>query len=267
MSVDPRAASGFRAADLYERGRPSYPREAVLEATRAAGIAETATVLDLGAGTGKLARVLQPLVAGVVAVDPAEPMLAELRRRLPSVDARAGTAEEIPLPDASVDGVFASEAFHWFGTAAACHEIARVLRPGGGLVLLWNRERWDAAGLPALRDLRALVAPIRRAAGEFPAGDDRWQAALAATGLFTPLSRTTAEHVHRLDAGGFRALVASWSWIANLPDERRREVLDAVERLADGGELALPYRTELYWCRASVQPTVSGSGRGAGRSM
>ncbi|HWM59056.1 MAG TPA: class I SAM-dependent methyltransferase [Pseudonocardia sp.] len=66
-------------------------------------------------------------------------MLAELRRRLPSVDARAGSAEAIPLPDASVDAVLIGQAWHWFDLDRALPELARVLRPGGVLAALWTR--------------------------------------------------------------------------------------------------------------------------------
>jgi SAM-dependent methyltransferase len=249
VTVDPRAASGFTSnADAYERGRPSYPAEAVASLARELGLTTASTALDLAAGTGKLTRVLLPVVGRVIAVEPSQPMLAQLQDVLPAVDGRAGTAEAIPLPDASVDAVFVGDAFHWFGTAPAILEIARVLSPGGGLALLWNRAHWTAAELPWLPEFGALVDPYRRAAGSYPG--DRWKEALRDSGLFEPPSSTEADRVHRIGVEELVALVSSWSWIANLPEGERGAVLRRVRELVGGHDrLALPYRTEIHWTR------------------
>lgn len=251
MTVDPRAATGFAgAADAYERGRPSYPPEGVATLVRALGLTGAGTALDLAAGTGKLTRLLSPRIGRVIAVEPSRAMLGELRARLPAVDARVGSAEAIPMADDSVDAVFVGEAFHWFRTAEACREIARVLRAGGGLALLWNRARWTDADLPWLATFDALVEPYRQAAGPFPAEGEQWQRALEETRLFEPLSGTEVDHVHRVGADDFVALVASWSWIANLPERERSAVLTQVRELAGPDlPLTLRYRTELHWTR------------------
>jgi ubiquinone/menaquinone biosynthesis C-methylase UbiE len=128
------ARSFERAAEEYDRGRPAWP-EAVLDAVP---VEPGATVLDLGAGTGKLTETLARRFDRVVAVEPLAAMRAYLERRVPAAEALDGRAEAIPLPDASVDAVFAGQSFHWFATDAAVGEIARVLRPGGVLALLWN---------------------------------------------------------------------------------------------------------------------------------
>lgn len=104
----------------------------------ALGPAPGPQVLDLGAGTGKLTATLVALGLDVTAVEPDPAMPAELRRALPGVRARPGSAEAIPLPDASVDAVLAGNALHWFDMAVAGPEIARVLAPGGILAGLWN---------------------------------------------------------------------------------------------------------------------------------
>jgi SAM-dependent methyltransferase len=249
MSVDPRAATGFGpAAQAYDRGRPEYPEEAVARVLRAVGVGAGGTVLDLAAGTGKLTRTLAALAGQVVAVEPSEGMLGVLRARLPGVDARAGDAAAIPLEDASVDAVFVAQAFHWFGTPAVCAEIARVLRPRGGLVVIWNRERWHDAGFGWLPAFQELTRPLREAAGAFPAED--WERAIADSNLFGPLERADAEHVQHATGEAVVALVASWSWIANLPAGRRSELLAAIRELIGADtQLALPYSTEIHWTR------------------
>jgi SAM-dependent methyltransferase len=251
VTVDSRAASGFGdGADAYERGRPSYPADEVGALARGLGLDGEGTALDLGAGTGKLTRLLVPLAGRVIAVDPSEAMRAELGAQLPSVEVRAGTAAAIPLEGGSVDAVFVGEAFHWVGTPEACREIARVLRPGGALALLWNRARWTEADLPWLERFRALVRPYRSAAGPFPAEGERWKAALRESGLFGPLASSKADYVHRVSAEDFVALVGSWSWMANLDEPDRESVLGQVRGLAAAQpSLTLRYRTEIYWTR------------------
>ena len=123
------------AAAAYAEHRPDYARAAARWAVEPA---PGPRVLDLGAGTGKLTATLVALSADVIAVEPDPAMLTELRRALPDVRARPGSAEAIPLPDASVDAVLAGNALHWFDMAVAGPEMARVLVPGGILAGLWN---------------------------------------------------------------------------------------------------------------------------------
>ena len=130
-----RHATSFGAATrAYERGRPSYPAEA-LDWLLPDGARR---VLDLGAGTGKLTRDLAARGLDVVAVDPSAGMRAELGRVLPDIPVLAGSAEHIPLDAGSVDAVLVAQAWHWVDPKAAVPEIARVLKPGGRLGLLWN---------------------------------------------------------------------------------------------------------------------------------
>src|SRR5262245_10611354 len=144
VSVPANAATGFaRAAGAYERTRPGYPASVVAWLFEQAGVRAGARVCDLAAGTGKLTRQLLPTGARLVAVEPVAEMRAVLARALPEVEVRAGMAEALPLDDASVDAVLVAQAFHWFDARAALDEIARVLRDGGGLGLIWNAWELD----------------------------------------------------------------------------------------------------------------------------
>ncbi|MEU7804382.1 class I SAM-dependent methyltransferase [Micromonospora arborensis] len=165
------------AATAYAEHRPDYAEAAVRWALEPApGL----RILDLGAGTGKLSATLVALGAEVVAVEPDPAMLTELRRVLPAVRALPGSAEAIPLPDASVDAVLAGNALHWFDMAVAGAEIARVLAPGGTLAGLWN----------IMDDRVDWVAGLERVSGSAAIGPrdtlSSWRAATA--GLLAPSS-------------------------------------------------------------------------------
>lgn len=134
-----RSRSFGTSAAAYAEHRPDYPADAIRWGL-AAATRPVRAVLDLAAGTGKVTGGLLGLGLTVTAVEPDPAMLAELTARFPTVPAHTGTAERIPLPDASADAVLVGQAFHWFDLEPALTEIARVLRPGGALVALWNGE-------------------------------------------------------------------------------------------------------------------------------
>jgi len=234
------AAVGFaRSADAYERGRPGYPEAAVRYV--AAALPAAAAVLDLAAGTGKLTR---PLLAAGLQVTAVEPV-AEMRAALPE-GARAlnGTAERIPLEQGAVDAVTVGQAFHWFDGDAALAEIARVLRPGGLLALLWNRRVEDD---PVNRAIDELVDPFR---GEVPTHrTEAWRDAFERQRHFGPLEERVFESSQELDADGLEARVASISFIAALAPGERAQVLERARKLAGTGVVHVPYRTEVQVCR------------------
>jgi SAM-dependent methyltransferase len=231
------AATGFaRAADAYELGRPGYSVEALLPL----GLAPGLTVLDLAAGTGTLTRPLADSGARVIAVEP----VAEMRAALPdSVQALDGTAESIPLGDASVDLVTVAQAFHWFDGDAALREIHRVLRPRGRLALLWNRRVEDA---PVNLAIDALVDPYR--AGTPTHRGEAWRAAFDRTSLFGPLEEHVFANEQVLDADGLAARICSISFIASLPEPERAALLARARELTAAGPVTVPYRTEVHLC-------------------
>ena len=215
------------AADVYERGRPGWPRE-LLDALPL----PDGPKLDLAAGTGKLTRLLDP---PVVAVEPSEEMLQRLRAEAPHARALIGHAEAIPLDDGAVEAVLVAEAFHWFANDAAVAEIARVLRPGGLFVALWNVP----LRLPPL-DVKL---PARTFSPWAARDSGAWREPLR--GRFGEPQLVSAEHELRLDAGGWRAHVGSWSAVTLLPEGERRAVLASI----GGEDVVIPYRADAWWCR------------------
>lgn len=248
MEVNPVAAAGFgRAADIYERARPSYPADAVARLAAELDIGAGRTVLDLAAGTGKLTRLLAERGARLVAVEPSEAMRSEFAAVLPDVAVHEGTAEQIPLADASLDAVVVAQAFHWFDAPRALEEIARVLRPQGGLGLIWN-ERDES--VPWVAELsRVMQWDVRM---PYQVGSD-FRGVLDESGRFTPALRERFRFEQDLDRDGLCERVSSTSFIAAMDPVEREVLLEAVRDLvADFPErFALPYVTELFWCRRS----------------
>jgi SAM-dependent methyltransferase len=249
-TVHPAAEAFDRAGDEYERGRPTYPAEAVELLARALGIEAGRTVLDLAAGTGKLTRLLVATGARIVAVEPAAGMRQSIERDLPEIVALEGTAEGIPLADKSVDAVTVAQAFHWFDGDATLAEIHRVLVPGGRLGLVWNgRDQGD----PLQARLSEIMEPHRGNAPAYLAAG--WREAFERTSLFTPLEHARFSMVHELDPDGVVARVLSVSFIAALSDvERERVEAEVRELLAEqagvraGERVALRYQTDVFWC-------------------
>jgi SAM-dependent methyltransferase len=137
-------------AEDYDRLRPP-PAEAAVDWLLPA---TARVVVDLGAGTGLLSRALARRVPRVIAVEPDERMAAVLRARDPAIEVRPGRGEAIPLPGASVDGVFVSSAWHWMDPGRAVPEIARVLRDGGRFGVIWTSRDHEVGWVRELHRLR-----------------------------------------------------------------------------------------------------------------
>ncbi|HEX2902405.1 MAG TPA: class I SAM-dependent methyltransferase [Jatrophihabitans sp.] len=225
-------------ADRYERYRPGYPAEAV-DFALAAG--HPGHILDLAAGTGKLTRALLHRAELVTAVEPDPEMRAVLADRLPGVQALAGSAERIPLPDASVDAVLVGQAFHWFDRPAADRELARVLTPGGLVGLLWN---FPDRGVP-------WVPQIYQATRE-PTAPWAYQPADLADELFEPAERHELAWVYEVPGeDALLELARTWSWvIAQSPAEQARidqrlRILRSRYPAMQGPVFRLPHRTRV----------------------
>jgi ubiquinone/menaquinone biosynthesis C-methylase UbiE len=236
----PDSRSFEQVAELYERVRPSYPDEAVDWLAEQLRLDESSTVLDLGAGTGKLTAAFVPRVARVIAVEPGPEMLAQLRQAVPQADAVLGPAEAIPLPDDSVDAVVCGQSFHWFRTDEARQEIQRVLRPDRGLGMIWNLRDPDDPLQRRITELLDPFVPRGRATEEGVEAFVRQTFAELLSGVFA--------FAEPLDADRIAARIASISFVAAAPERKRRELLDAVRALAlaRGGRVLFRYRTEVY---------------------
>jgi SAM-dependent methyltransferase len=244
VSIRDAARVGFqRSAAAYERSRPGYPPEAVGWLFGQLRLGPGRTVLDVGAGTGKLTRELAASGADIVAVEPVPAMRAMLEQAVPAARALDGTAEALPIDDESIDAIAVAQAFHWFDVPRALAEFHRVLRPCGRFALIWNRRRLEQ---PIHREISAIIEPYRRDTPSHQRGE--WRQPLASSGLFAPVADLELPTEQEVDVEGVVDRVGSTSFIGALPDPERAEVLSRVRDMAAGwGEsLRLGYTTEAY---------------------
>lgn len=242
--------SGDRWADDYERGRPGWPAEVV----DVPGLPPTATVVELAAGTGKLTRLLVQTFTRVVAVEPADAMRRLLVSFCPEAEVLDGPAEAVPLPDASADALFVAEAFHKFDAEPAVREMARVLRPGGLLVLLWNLpvgpvepSTADAERFLLDRAPGGLVYdPIDLNTERYASG--AWRLPFARS-PFEEFRETRLPNPQAVDREGLVAFFASMGWIGELPDGERMPLLDDVRSRLAPGEYQRLWETRVHWTR------------------
>jgi SAM-dependent methyltransferase len=238
-----------RTAREYELGRPDWPEELLDRVIAELGLGRDAAVLDLGAGTGKLTRLLVPRFERVVAVEPDNAMRAVLEEVVPGAESLAGSGEAIPLDDGDVDAVFSGEAFHWFAGAESMAEIVRVLRPLGALVILWNipvqfadmgeeaeaviAEAFERGGQPGLP---------RVLSGE-------WRRPIEA-GHFEELREAAVERELVSTRDEWIANMLSVSSIAHQPDEERAAFAERLRELIPADrEVRRRFRTVAHWTR------------------
>jgi SAM-dependent methyltransferase len=235
--LNPLASRGFaRGAGAYARARPGYPPEALDWAVERAGLRAGDPVVDIGAGTGILTRLLLERALGVVAVEPLEEMRAHWEAAGQGAEVRAGTAERLPVADASLAAVFAANAFHWFDAERAPAEIHRALRPGGALVLVWGLREEISRRLLSATD-------------GYPTPSSH--AVLERSGLFEPAGARRFPYRQRLDEASVLDLVSSWSVVGAADPEAREAVLEEVAALVRGrGTVSLLYSTAVQVWRA-----------------
>ncbi|MFL5979436.1 MAG: class I SAM-dependent methyltransferase [Gaiellaceae bacterium] len=224
-------------AETYHRVRPPYSGALLDLAQEVLELDAGARVLDLAAGTGRLTDELRRRFADVVAVEPDDRMRAIHGRAL------AGSAEAIPLDEASVDAVFVGEAFHWFDPAAAIPEVARVLGPRGGLAVVSTRWWETDPPLPAAA-LELLSGPWERSQLQ---RRPPWDDAFAAS-RFEPLTYERAEDELTVDGEALLTLYSTTSSLAALPPDERTALFARVRPLL-AGPYRLPLRHELVWTR------------------
>ncbi len=246
MSVHDAAERGFSAGvSAYDRGRPSYPREAIQHLVDVHALGPGVRVLDVGAGTGKMSALLERTGAQVTALEPVVAMRDALAENCPRVQVVDGSAEQTGLPDASADLVVVAQAFHWFDAKRATAELSRVLRPDGGLALIWNsrdaREPWVAEMSRIVRWNAGLIPT-------YDAGDEAWIERVTAGGQFISKGVAELPFSHELDAAGLRARVLSISYIAKMSPAEQAPIIAQIDALISEfpTRFPLPYRTFIY---------------------
>lgn len=250
QTPDPAHALSFGAAAAgYAAVRPTYPAEALdflLDGLAGSFGERRLRAADVGAGTGALTARLVERGLEVVAVDPDPQMLAQLNADVPGVPTFAGSGEDLPLPDASVDLVVLAQAWHWVDPERGSTEVGRVLAPGGRLGLLWNRRDESEPWVAALGNLLA-PAPHMAARSEDPRiGAPLADAERHATGRWT----------HDLTPEEVVGLAASRSYVLTATPDERQRVLDEVRSLlaahpdtAGCERIPVPYTTTCWRAR------------------
>jgi SAM-dependent methyltransferase len=257
--TDPTQRFTGRVED-YARYRPGYPRELLDLLRRECGLTETSVVADVGSGTGILARLLLENGNRVIAVEPNDEMRQAGERLLaayPRFESVAGTAEATTLPESSVDLITVGQAFHWFDPETARMEFARVLKPGGKVVLVWNDRR--KLGGPFLEAYERLLDTYATDYAEVEHG--REGSLEKVRGFFAPNPVHTATFVNRqiLDYGGLRGRLLSSSYISAEGQPGHRDMLKELDHIfrnnQRGGRVIIEYDTRAYHGLLAIKDT------------
>jgi SAM-dependent methyltransferase len=253
-----RAASFGGAAAHYERYRPGPPAAAVDWILPVGARA----VVDLGAGTGGLTRVLAGRLDEVIAVEPDDRMRAVLAEAVPEARAMQGRGESIPLADGSVDAVIASSSWHWMDPIPTLHEVGRVLVPGGMLGVVWSGPDRDSA---MIEQARTLLGGANDSGSEAEAAlaqaiDDPYaptQVLEIPDGV--PFDRPESTAITwdvDLTTDDLIGLLGTFSWVILMDDDARERLFDTARRFLresmsteGAATIAVPYRAEVWRAR------------------
>jgi SAM-dependent methyltransferase len=252
MALHPLAEQFASVAGAYERGRPAYPPAVVGALTAELRLSPGDPVLDLAAGTGKLARALLAAGFDVVAVEPLPSLRAVLGEQIAPERVLDGVAEAIPLSDASMAGVTVADAIHWFDHAPALREIGRVLRPGAALAVVTTSVDWSGASWA--HEVGTLVAQLRPEHPQFDGSP--WQDALVAAGGWPAPREIRITTSRPAEPDRIVDHLASMSWIAALPDDQRAETIDRMRALVLSGKT--PARLPLHVLLSITGPIEAG---------
>jgi SAM-dependent methyltransferase len=243
------AVAGFDSgAEAYERGRPEYPHDAIAFLTEQLRLAPGAVVLDIGAGTGKLSRLLIKSDARVIGLEPTDGMRRKFAQVLPDTEVVGGVAESIPIRRGSLDAACAGQAFHWFANARALNEIHRVLKLRGRFAIIWNVRELTAEWI---RDLWRIV---EKHEGDVPRHrHGTWKPALEAFPQLRKIAERSFPFSQTGDVSMMLDRIGSISFIARLSDGARgkvygeiRELLATHRETREYPQMELQYRTDAY---------------------
>jgi ubiquinone/menaquinone biosynthesis C-methylase UbiE len=229
MSVHTHANAFDNSAQEYEQGRPGYPYSLLDWINSRGHLTPKSTVVDLGAGTGKLTRLLVESSAKVIAIEPIAAMREQFSLILPEVELLDANAEEIPLPDKSVDIVACGQSIRWFATDAALTEIARVLRSDGELIITFNRSDESS---PLQRRLEQMIREVNAVSEERKPGAS-WREVVLANPHFELLDEVVLPNKHMVERSRLANRLHSSSQFSRLPPERQNELIAELEGMAE----------------------------------
>jgi SAM-dependent methyltransferase len=225
----------------YVSGRPTYSEAALDHVTKELGLKPEMVAADIGAGTGLLTRSLRARFRSVIALEPNAEMRAAIKGF--TID---GTAEKTGLPAASVDVIFAAQAFHWFNPPVAHSEFFRILRPPRPVVLLWN-DRYSPKDSGS-EELDRLILTLRSQAPSDMVASEKSMRSFFAT---ERLNRADFENPMSLTREMLRSTVLSRSYAPRRGETGYEQLVASLDMIFDSysvnDRFLLPYVTRVYW--------------------